>query len=145
MVDITRVDKITKTARAAQKDVYYSDFYTNFNKHPESNFLVRSTNEESVKRALRNLLLTNKGERLYQPDRGADIDKFLFEDISAVTASLIKNHIVEAIKYNEPRVRVLDVAVVPNEINNSYEVGIIVDIINNVNPVSLSLTLYRVR
>ena len=145
MVDTIRVDKITGTNRTSTKEVFFSDFYTNFNKHPESNFLVKATNEESIKKALRNLLLTDKGERLYQPNLGGNINSLLFEDISEFTANQIKSHIADSIKYFEPRVNVLDIAVIPNESKNSYEVAILFEVINSVQPTSIALTLYRVR
>lgn len=145
MVDYTRIDKITRSQKATQKAVYFSDFLINLNRHPESNIVVRATNEEAVKKALKNLLLTNKGERLYQPKVGSDLQKLLFEDMSPVTADLLKSKILETIKTYEPRVRVLDIVVLANESTNSYEVGIVFEIINSVDPVTLSLTLYRVR
>jgi phage baseplate assembly protein W len=145
MVDYTRIDKITRTQKAAQKAVYYSDFLINLNRHPESNIVVRSTNEEAVKKALRNLLLTNKGERLYQPKIGCDIQNLLFENMSPMTADLLKSKILETIKTHERRVNVLDIVVLPNETSQSYEVGIVFEIINSVDPVTISLTLYRVR
>lgn len=145
MVDYTRIDKITKSQKATQKAVYYSDFLINLNRHPESNIVVRATNEEAVKKALRNLLLTNKGERLYQPEIGSDLNSLLFENISPVTTDLIKSKIIDVITRFENRVKIIDVVVLPNESNNSYEVGIVFEIINSVDPVSISLTLYRVR
>lgn len=145
MVDYTRIDKITRTQKANEKSIYYSDFLMNLNRHPESNIVVRATNEEAVKKALRNLLLTNRGERMYQPDVGADLSSLLFENISPVTTDLIKSNIIETINRFESRVKVIEVIVVPNEASNSYEVGIIFEIINSVDPVSINLTLYRVR
>lgn len=145
MVDYTRIDKITKTQKAAEKSIYYSDFLMNLNRHPESNIVVRATNEESVKKALRNLLLTNRGERLYQPNIGTDIRNLLFENMSPIVADLLKGKIHEAITTYESRVNILDIIVIPNDARNSYEVGIVFEIINSVDPVSINLTLYRVR
>ena len=144
MVDNTRIDKITRTTKANQ-DPAYSDFYLNFNRHPESNILLRATNEESVKKAIKNLVLTRKGERLYQPEFGGNLDVFLFENISASTSESIKTFIIDSIQTYEPRARVIEVVVIPNEAKHSYEVGIIFEVINSVNPVSLTLTLFRVR
>lgn len=144
MVDYTRIDKITNTKKAGEKDPLYSDFLINLNRHPESNHVVRSTNEEAIKKSLRNLLLTSKGERLYQPSFGTDLNTLLFEPISNITTDLIEERIYEALK-QEPRVRPLQVVVVPNELNNSYEIGLILEVINREDPITLNLTLYRVR
>jgi len=144
MVDVNRIDKIT-ARRATTKEPVYSDLLVNFDKHPETGFLTRTTEENAVKRALRNLILTNKGERLYQPDIGCSIRRVLFEDISPVTTELLQNYIEEAVNRYEPRVDLTKVIVNPNEINNSYEVSIIYEIINNSIPQALTLTLQRVR
>lgn len=144
MVDYTRIDKITNSVKAAEKDPFFSDFLLNFNRHPEANNLVRATNEDAVKKALRNLLLTAKGERLYQPDVGTDLGNLLFEPISNITTDLIRQQISTALE-QEPRIREIETVVVPNEVNNSYEVGIILEVINREDPITVNLTLYRVR
>ena len=36
-------------------------------------------NKRAIKSDLMHLLLTNKGERLYQPEFGTDLKKYLFE------------------------------------------------------------------
>lgn len=144
MVDFTRIDKITRTKQTT-KDVYYSDFLVNFNAHPETKVLAKAVNEDSIKKAVRNLILTNKGERLYQPDNGCDISNLLFEDMSEMTAEEIRIRISDAITKHEPRVRIIDIAVVPDEIRNSYYIGVYLEVINSVNPITVNLTLYRVR
>lgn len=122
-----------------------ADLYTNFNKHPETGFLVRNLDANAVKTAIRNLLLTNKGERLFQPDIGSNIRKVLFEDISTTTSNMLKTYIEDAIKQHEPRVNVLDIIIAADDIQNAYRVSIIFEIINNTVPQTLNLTLYRVR
>lgn len=142
---VSRIDKITSRDKAIAKQPVYSDLYTNFNRHPESGALVRTTDEASVKRALRNLILTNKGERLFQPTLGTDLYKLLFENMSEVTEDLIKTYITDSIVDFEPRVSIISVNVVGNEITNSYDVAIIFELINNTTPSVLNLTLHRVR
>lgn len=144
MVDTKRIDKIT-SARNVSKDPFYSDLLVNFNAHPETGYLARSTDAAAIKRALRNLILTNKGERLYQPKIGCNIRRVLFEDVSNVTSDMIKTYITDAVNDHEPRVKLIDVVVDPNETNNSYSISIVYEIINNSVPQALSLTLYRVR
>jgi phage baseplate assembly protein W len=143
MTDTTRADKITKNKTA--KDVHYADLYTNFNAHPETGFLVRNTDSNAVKAALRNLILTNKGERLFQPTIGSNIRKILFEDISDTSTNMLRTYIEDAIADHEPRVRVIETLIAPDEVSNAYRVSIIFEIINNTTPQTLNLTLYRVR
>jgi phage baseplate assembly protein W len=145
MVDTARIDKITRTDKALEKKPYYSDFYTNFNAHPQNKRLVKYTNEEAVKRSIRNLIQTEKYDRPFQPELGCRINSLLFENMSDIIVQEIKNVIIETIEVYEPRARVIDVIVQANEARQSYDVYIYFEVINSVNPVSISITLYRAR
>lgn len=144
MVDITRIDKITKSEKAAAKPAY-SDFYNNFNIHPQNNRLSKYTNADSVKRSLRNLILTDKYERLFQPEVGSSVRSLLFEPITDITSIRLKDAIEDTITKHEPRVRLISTEVFANEARNSYDVYIVFEVINTVDPVSLNLTLFRAR
>lgn len=140
-----RIDKITGRDRVQGRGASYSDIYTNFNRHPETGALVRLVDEASVKRSLRNLILTNRGERMFQPTLGTDLYKMLFDNMSPVTEDLIKTYITDAINDYEPRVSLITVRVIGNELTNSYDVAIVFEIINSTTPSTLNLTLRRVR
>ena len=57
----------------------------------------------TVKKALKNLLLTGKTERRFQPNYGGNIEKLLFEDISPITTNLIQKTIWDTVERFEPR------------------------------------------
>jgi len=61
-------------------------------------FNLTKTNESAIRADLLHLLLTNKGERLYMPDFGSDLKKFIFEPNDGITHIDIKNNINETIK-----------------------------------------------
>ena len=61
-------------------------------------FNLTKTNETAIRADLLHLLLTNKGERLYMPDFGSDLKKFIFEPNDGITHIDIKNNINETIK-----------------------------------------------
>jgi phage baseplate assembly protein W len=145
MTDIRRIDKITKTDAAGKKPAHYSDFYNNLDMHPQNKTVASYTDEAAVKRSIRNILSTDYGERMFNPKFGANLRRYLFEDMSPFTATLIKDAIKDAVDKLEPRARVTNVLVLPNEINNSYEVSVFFEVINSVNPQNITLTLYRVR
>lgn len=145
MVDTTRIDKITRIDKASEKKPYYSDFFTNFNLHPQNKRLTKYINEESVKRSIRNLILTDKYDRPFQPEIGCRVRSLLFENMSNVIVEEIKKAIRETIENHEPRARVLDIIVQTNELRQSYDVYIYFEVINNVNPVTINITLYRAR
>lgn len=139
---VTRADKYTTRSSSS---VYFSDFYNSFRKNPRSGFFDRVTNEDSVKQAVRNLILTDRGERLYQPYVGGDVNAHLFEPLDNFSADDLKSSITLTIRNNEHRVDELDVQVYPDEMNNTYRVNIFFTIINNKTPNSLEITLTRTR
>ena len=123
----------------------YSDFLTDLNPHPVSGDIVKFINEHSVVRSIRNLLLTNKFDRLYQPNIGTDIHRMLFEPISSVTAQNISVFVQQTITNYEPRAKVLSIEVVPDEENHLYNVNLKVIVINKQDPISFNITLDRIR
>lgn len=125
--------------------VMFSDFMTSLNKHPETDQLVRLTNSESIKKSVRNLILTNKGERLFQPRLGCDIEKLLFEPMSAEVEDVMKTTIRNTIRNHEPRALNTEVYVQGNYDNGSYVVSVVFEVINNPSPVILNVVLDRVR
>lgn len=145
MVDVTRIDKITKTDKASNQKPYYSDFFTNFNVHPQNKRLVKYTNEESVKRSIRNLINTEKYDRLFQPEVGCRIRSFLFENMSEIVSNEIKSSIKETIEIYEPRARIVDIIVQANEARHAYDVYIYFQVINSDKELSINITLYRAR
>lgn len=134
-----------KFDKANTKYQIYSDFLNDLTPHPAVKDIVRYTNEAAVNRSIRNLLLTNRGERLYQPDIGSDIQQLLFEPMIASTGNLIRKFVEDTIAAYEPRVKVLGVEVLAYEERNAYAVTITYMIINKQDPVQLTVTLDRVR
>jgi phage baseplate assembly protein W len=145
MVDVTRIDKITRTDKASDKKPYYSDFYTNFNIHPQNKRLAKYTNEEAVKKSIRNLITTEKYDRLFQPEVGCRIKSLLFENMSPIIIEEMKSVIRETIDRYEPRARILDIIIQTNDARQAYDVYIYFEVINRVDPVSINITLYRAR
>ena len=115
------------------KQEYFSDFLSSFDKSPLSNDLARLRSDNSVKQSVRNLVLTNLGERLFQPDVGGNVSHMLFEPFTGFTADDLKKDILNTIKQNEPRVSASDltVQVIPNADQNQFTVNIFFYIMNN--------------
>ena len=59
-------------------EVYYSDVPLNFIAHPVTKTIKPLENEDAIKRALRNLILTNNNELFYRPLYGGNITALLF-------------------------------------------------------------------
>ena len=109
--------------------------------------MARLRSDNSVKQSVRNLVLTNLGERLFQPDVGGNVSHMLFEPFTGFTADDLKKDILNTIKQNEPRVSASDltVQVIPNADQNQFTVNIFFYIMNNPGQASVSLILQRVR
>lgn len=139
---MSRADRFTELDR---KNELYSDFLTNLNTHPVSRETLRYVNETAVTRSIRNLLNTQQGERLYQPDIGSNVRKLLFEPIDDITADILNSTIRDTLANYEPRAKVLNVEVIPDEGRNRYVVTVVYMLINKQDPISVNITLQRVR
>jgi phage baseplate assembly protein W len=141
-MSIQRVDKNTSANRPKE---IYSDFLTNFNAHPNTGALLKRSDEEAVKRSIRNLLLTDMGERFFQPNLGSSVRRYLFENATEVTKNNLKESIVNTISNYEPRAKVIDVIVTLSNDEQTYIIDIYFNVINNPTVVVFNVQLDRVR
>ena len=81
-----------------KKQSLYSDFHKDLTQNPISEDLALKRDEESVKEAIKNLILTDKGERLMQPLVGGNIRAMLFENNSPATIKIIQEQIKSTIR-----------------------------------------------
>jgi phage baseplate assembly protein W len=133
-----------ETSLSIQQE-HYSDFLGDLDFHPTKKDLLRNTNEEAVKQAIRNLLLTNRGDRIYNIDYGSDIRKILFENFSPAMESVLADLIRTAIENHEPRAKVIDIFVDSNVDDHFVVVTLIFSVINKEEPITLELILNRIR
>lgn len=139
---ITRADALSGTSK--QKELF-SDFVTGFDLTPFGNQLGRVTNEQSVNQSLRNLIKTSLGERLFQPMVGSDVYNMLFENNVSENIDLIELFIKNTIENNEPRVFLSGIEVKTSTNEYSIEINIYYSLINNPEPITLTVILKRVR
>lgn len=139
---IERVDKNTSANRPKE---IYSDFLANFNAHPNTGALLKRTDADAVKRAMRNLLLTDAGDRFFQPNLGSNVNRYLFENATEVTKNNLRESIINTLKNYEPRANVIDVVVALSDDEYSYIIDIYFNIINNPTVVVFNVQLDRVR
>jgi len=123
----------------------YSDLDLTFNKVPVTGDVAMKYDDQAVIKSVRNLLLTNTYDRLFQPQIGSNVTKLLFENIDPLTASLLQNEITNTIKNFEPRVSIQSIVVQPNIEQNAYNVSLTFFIGNNSSPTAVNLLLQRSR
>lgn len=73
------------------------------------------TSDDAIKSDLIHLLLTNKGDRLYMPDFGTNLKRYIFEPLDSVTNSDIKSEIQTSIDKFIPNLKVNNITVTPDE------------------------------
>jgi phage baseplate assembly protein W len=123
----------------------YSDLDPTFLPSPATGDVALKYNEQAVIRSIRNLLSTNQGERLFQPEVGSSLNALLFEPVSSITATLIQNEIVRMIQNYEPRATVSQVDVTALPDSNKFNVSIYAYIGNQTTPSAINLLLQRTR
>jgi len=123
----------------------FSDFNTSFAVHPVKKDISLKTDVDAVKQSVRNLILTDKGERLMQPNVGCKVRSLLFENISAQTILLVKTTITDTITQYEPRAIVENVKVSADPDNNNLNVSVLFSLINSSTVEQLDLILERIR
>jgi len=100
----------------------FKDFSLTFKSHPITDDLQVVKNENAIKQSVRSLLLTNKGERLFNSDLGTRINDLLFEPIDYATSSLLFDEIQDVLARYEPRINVTTLEVEPNFSDDGYDV-----------------------
>ena len=100
----------------------FKDLNITFKKHPVTNDVVVSKDASAIKQAIVNLLMTNKGERLMNPNYGSDIRRYLFEPLDYGTANQIKGNIRDTIERFEPRISVVRLKASPNYDDNGFDI-----------------------
>jgi phage baseplate assembly protein W len=123
----------------------YSDLDLTFLPTPSTGDVAMKYNEQAVIRSIRNLLSTDIGERLFQPEIGSSLNSLLFEPVTPITATLIQNEIVRMITNYEPRATISQVNVSALPDSNQFNVSIYAFIGNQTTPSAINLLLQRTR
>ena len=123
--------------------------YSDFKKDLEVNLLTDDVSilrdEDSVKEAIRNLLMTDRGERLKQPNLGAGLRQLLFENMIPSTFELVKERVKSTLEIYEPRADIIDITVSGSLDEGSVFVNIVFFINNREQPITLDVILERTR
>lgn len=128
-----------------QSDEFFSDIETTFARNPVSDDTMRLKNVESIKRSVRNIILTNKGERALSPGFGSGLRSFLFENDSPFNRFILKKEIEYTLRAQEPRISVTNVEIGGRIDGNALDVTIEFTPINSAQSVNLNVILERAR
>ena len=82
------------------------------------------SDEEDVNSSLHILLSTGIGERVMRPTYGCDLKQFLFEPLDTSLQAYVKDIIITAVLYHEPRIRLDDVTIARNAEQGMIEINV---------------------
>ena len=139
------INPIPTISPLGKKRILYSDFHKDLTINPISSDLALRTNEESIKESLKNLILTDRGERLMQPNLGSDVRASLFENATPVTLKILEERVRDVINNFEPRVSIIDIDVTSLYDDNRVQVTIYFYVKNREDPLSVDVFIDRVR
>lgn len=76
---------------------------------------LNNTDADAVKSDLLHLILTRKGQRLYKPDFGTDLLRFIFQPEDGLTLSQIQEEIKSVVSKYLPKLQINNVLVEQSE------------------------------
>lgn len=124
----------------------FKDLSVTFKKHPVNDDLIVVRDKAAIAQSIKNLLLTQRGERPFQPDLGCDIARILFEPLDYGSGVVLKSEIKNVILNYEPRIAINKLLCIPVEASNGYEVELSYSIIGREDrPVTVEFFLERTR
>ena len=87
-------------------------------------FSLSYTTEEQAISNLKNLILTRKGERPFQPTFGTDVYSLLFEQISEQLSSDLEESLRNDIQYWLPYIIIDEINIITNEDYNRIDISL---------------------
>jgi len=117
------------TDAQAQNDIsrnvrQYRDLDLFFGRKPISKDINILTDVENIKRAVKNLVLTNIYEKPFHPEIASGVRDMLFENMTPLTSIVLAKRVEDVIENFEPRVRLMSVSARPDLDRNEYEMTI---------------------
>ena len=129
------------------KDVNLSRNFTDINmgltKNPFTGDISDVKNENAIKQSLKNIMMTKKTEKLFDPAFGTNIWDSLFEPLDEMTADRIQQEVLNVVNQYETRISIEEVEVEPFEEDNFYHIFVTYRIIGTPISESVSFVLER--
>ena len=123
----------------------YKDLSFDFTANPQTGDVATVKDAVSVKRGIKNILLTSGFERIFQPETGSGIKNLLFEPMTPLTEQRLSDACADAIEAWEHRATLMDITVISEEEYNRYRVAIKFNINNSLETEQVDVFLNRER
>lgn len=122
----------------------YTDIDLAFKNKPSGDIFKKS-DAAAVKQAVKNILMTNFGEKPFKPFFGGDLNRFLFSLDEEFDETEIQDRVRTAITNYEPRAIVRSVIAELEGDQNSVRVIVKFQVVNTLEIVDLQVSLTRLR
>lgn len=126
------------------RKVNYSDIDIAFLARPSGD-IYKKVDAAAVKQSVKNILLTNPGEKPFKPLFGGGLSNLLFELIDIDAEEQLDEAVKNAISNFEPRAKVIDTDFSVSNDNNAISLRIVFQILTTNETVTLETSLARVR
>jgi phage baseplate assembly protein W len=122
----------------------YKDLDLTFAKRPSGD-VYKKVDAAAVKQSVKNILMTNFGEKPFQPYFGGNLNEFLFNLNTEFDDVQIVEDVRNAIRNYEPRAVVKEVKAVMQDDSYTIQVSVVFQVVstNEVTRVDVSLTRLR--
>ena len=121
------------------------DLNMQFRHNPNTGDLALKTGSNAVKESIKNIILTRKMERPFQPGFGSNVMELLFESNDIITEKLIEDEIRSAVENFENRANILDVIGNDDRGGHGYRIKIIFSVANESEPITFTTFLRQTR
>lgn len=134
-----------RSSIVSSRQVPYTDIDLSFTAKPgagngELGDIYKKFDVGAVLQAVKNIVLTDKGEKPFNPDFGVGVSNQLFELNDSVTRNRISRQLQNNVLYYEPRVSINSIEIRSRE--DTYELSISIElVIRNTNEV-VNFTTY---
>jgi|TARA_R100000030_G_C3174580_1_gene104224 phage baseplate assembly protein W len=121
----------------------FKDIKIDFARNPFTDDVAHVRNDNSIKQALKNLVLTVPGEVPFDNSIGSRVSELLFEPMDELISDALQDEIASTINKFEPRVSLINTIIVPNFETGKYGVTIKYRIVGLPLTESVSFVLQR--
>ena len=107
----------------------FKDINLSFKRHPVTNDVLTVSDEDAIKRSVKNIVFTILGEKPFQPTFGSVINNSLFELNTSLNEIRVSDEIKQSLLNYEPRIDnvVVTTSIYPdsNELNCTVQYDIV--------------------
>ena len=121
----------------------FKDIKIDFARNPFTDDVAHVRNDNSIKQALKNLVLTVPGEVPFDNSIGSRVSELLFEPMDELISDALQDEIAATINKFEPRVSLINTIIVLNFETGKYSVTIKYRIVGLPLTESVSFVLQR--